>query len=464
MENNDIEIVHSKKNMASFSFGNFIKEFLTMAFSVYAYFYYETEIGLNALLCGLAFVIYAVWNGINDPLVGYLTNRPFKFTKKWGRRFPWIFLGGIPWIMSYVLIFTPPNVDPQSGAWILFSWLLFTICLFDTFASICIVNYDSLFPDKFRSVDERRTVSGILVPISMFGTVLGAILPPLFITFGVLDSYILQAGIVFVVCLIALIALIPGSREDEVRINSYIARCEEKVEKDSFIKDFKTALKQKTFVAYVILFFCYAVMIRSLTASIPYVVRFVLKMDATAISLVMLAFFLGVMISVPFWIKLSRKMNDNRKVMIISGTLVAIFITPLIFLQNYFLIIITVFVWGLVEGGFFAMIGPVAGDTIDESVVIIGERKEGIYSGFVAFFTRLAIAVQAISFALTHHLTGFVEGASTQSDLAVWGIHIHMALIPMIFMLFGVLCFWRLYDLTPEKVKENQLKIKQMGL
>ncbi len=43
MENNEIEITHSKKNMASFSFGAFINEFLTMAFSAYAYFYYETD-------------------------------------------------------------------------------------------------------------------------------------------------------------------------------------------------------------------------------------------------------------------------------------------------------------------------------------------------------------------------------------------------------------------------------------
>ncbi len=393
-----------------------------------------------------------------------MTNRPFKFTKKWGRRFPWIFLGGIPWIISYVLIFTPPNVDPESGAWILFGWLLFTICLFDSFASICIVNYESLFPDKFRSVDERRSVTGTRVPIAVFGTVLGAIVPPLFITFGVLDSYILQAGIVFLVCIIALVILVPGSKEDQVTIDNYIAKCEEKTEKDSFIKDFKTAMKQKSFVAFVLLFFCYMVMVRSMTASIPYLVRFVLKMEASAISLIMLAFLLGVLISVPIWVKLARKTDNNRKVMLISGILVAILLTPLIFLENYLLFILVLFIWGLAEGGFWAMIAPVTADTIDESVVRTGERKEGIYNGFVAFFGRLAIAIQALSFSLIHYLTGFVEGATTQSDLAVWGIHIHLALIPMIFMLLGVLIFWKFYDLTPEKAKENQLKIKQMGL
>ena len=252
---NNNEIKHSKKNMASYGFAKALVEFITFAITAFGFYYYESELGLDVLLVGLGYIIFAIYNAINDPLVGYLTNKPFKFTKKWGRRFPWIFIGGTLWVISYILIFTPPNVDPQSGAWILFGWLVFTLCLFDTFETIFYVNFQSLFPDKFRSVEERRTATGIQTPIGIVGIVLGAVVPPLFITFGVLDSYILQAGIVFVVCLIALIALIPGSREDQVTIDRYIAKCDEKVEKDSFIKDFKTALKQKTFVAYVILFF-----------------------------------------------------------------------------------------------------------------------------------------------------------------------------------------------------------------
>jgi len=464
MEKVETEIYHSRKSIASYSFGAFINEFLSMAFSAYAYFYYETEIGLSSLLCGFGFIIYAIWNAFNDPLVGYLTDRPFGFTKKWGRRFPWIILGGIPWIFSYILIFTPPDVNPQEGEWILFGWLVSTICLYDMFASVCIVNYDSLFPDKFRSVEERRRVTGTRVPISVFGTVFGAILPPIFITFGDKVSYITQAGIVFVICLIALIVLIPGGRDDQECIDRYLAKCDEKIERASFFKEFKIAMKQKAFVAYIILFFLYQVMIRSMTGSIPYAVRFILKMEASAISFIMLAFLLGVLISVPLWVKLAQKINDNRKVIIVTGILTGFFILPLIFLENYELIILTLFIWGLVQGGFWAMLSPVCADAIDESIVETGERREGIYNGFVAFFARLAIAVQAFSFTITHSLTGFVEGAATQSATAIWGIHIHLAVIPMVCMLLGVLIFWKFYDLTPDKVKENQLTIKQLKL
>ena len=461
MSNEKIE--HSKKIMVSYGFTDFIFQFMAMAFGVYGYFYYETEIGLDSLLCGLAFVLYAIWNAVNDPLIGYLTDRPFKFTKKWGRRFPWIFIGGVPWILSYVLIFTPPDVDPQSGAWILFAWLLFTICLYDTFGSICLVNYYSLFPDKFRSVEERRTLTGLAIPVGVLGVLLGAIVPPLLITFGNLQSYIIQAGAVFLVCLVALILAIPGCRDDQEIVDRYMANYEES-KTESFFKEFKNSLTQKAFVAYILLYFCYQVMIKSMTASISYAVRFILKMEAIAISLIMGAFLIGVIIGLPFWIKLAHKTNDNRKVMVISGILMTVSVAPLIFIEDYILIIIIMFVWGLSQGGFWAMLNPVFADVIDESVVKSGKREEGLYNGFQTFFARLAFAAQAVSFAVVHTLTGFEEGATTQSEAAIMGIHIHLALIPMIFMIVGLLIFKKFYDLTPEKIDANQAKIKQLDL
>lgn len=88
MKNVENEIIYSKKNMVSFGFGSMGREFLGMAFNTFVFFYYETEVGLNVWLIGIALTIFSIYNAIDDPLFGYLTNKPFKFTKKWGRRFP----------------------------------------------------------------------------------------------------------------------------------------------------------------------------------------------------------------------------------------------------------------------------------------------------------------------------------------------------------------------------------------
>ncbi|MBD3254391.1 MAG: MFS transporter [Candidatus Lokiarchaeota archaeon] len=464
MEKNEKVFAHSKLNMISYGFGNFFNEFFTLAFGAFGFFFYESEIGLNVWLVGLGYIIFAVWNMINDPLVGYLTNRPFKFTKKWGRRFPFIVLAGIPYILSYVLIFTPPAVDPQSGALILFGWLILATCLFDTFASIYWVNFSSLFPDKFRSVEERRRATGLQIPLGILGVALGAIVPPLFITFGNLQSYVIQAFVVVVICFSALMLAIPGVKEDKETINRYLEKLETEQDRSSFFQTLKTVLKQRSFVTFIVIYLAYQTVITSMTASIPYAVRFILEMPASATTLIFAGFLIGALFSIPFWIKFAHKSNDNRKVLLTAGLLLALFTSPLIFINNYVIMIIAMVIWGLALGGFWAMIAPVLADVIDESVATSGKREEGVITGIQRFFGRLAIVIQAMSFVFAHSLTGFAEGADTQTPLAVWGIHVHLALVPFVIMLIGTLIFWKFYNLTPERVAKNQERVDELGL
>ncbi len=63
----------------SYSFGWILFFFMAGQFNTYVFYYYNVEVGLPIVLLGLAFVIFAIWNAINDPLVGYLTDRPFFF-------------------------------------------------------------------------------------------------------------------------------------------------------------------------------------------------------------------------------------------------------------------------------------------------------------------------------------------------------------------------------------------------
>jgi Na+/melibiose symporter-like transporter len=112
------------------------------------------------------------------------------------------------------------------------------------------------------------------------------------------------------------------------------------------------------------------------------------------------------------------------------------------------------------------MLAPVFADVIDESVAKAHKRQEGVYNGFLQFFGRLAILVQAMSFATVHTVTGFKEGQPLAAQLgsAIWGVHVHFALIPAIFMLIATIIFWKFYDLTPDKVKLNQEKIIELNL
>ena len=86
--------------------------------------------------------------------------------------------------------------------------------------------------------------------------------------------------------------------------------------------------------------------------------------------------------------------------------------------------------------------------------------------GFRAFFERLAFAVQALSFWVVHTLTNFDPNQNTETmpDLAKMGIHIHMAIVPAILLIIGVIVFRKINTLTPETVKQNKEKLKEMNL
>ncbi|MHA2289778.1 MAG: MFS transporter, partial [Promethearchaeota archaeon] len=449
---------------------SFSREFLRIAFTTFAFFFYETELGLDVWLIFLSFFIFAVYNMFNDPLVGYLTNKPFKFTKKWGRRFPWILVGGLPWGFTYMLIFTPPTYDAVGGQWILFAWLLFTTCLFDTFHSIFFVNFQSLFVDKYRSVQERRTASGIYIMIGVVGVALGSILPPLLFNTtegSVTDfpSFAFQGLIVAIITFVGFCLAIPGSREDQVTIDLYLASHTKEREKSSFFKSLLTALKQTPFLAFMMFYFLYQSLVETMQASVQYTVKYSLLMDESASTLIFAAFLVGVLISSPIWTLYSKRVKNNKKVMLISGLLLAAFTIPITFSRIYFLIVFEMFLWGLAMGGFWTMIFPVSADVIDNSVVATGKREEGVYTGFQQFFGRIGIIVQALTFALVHELTGFDESLGTaQPESAILGIHLHQALIPAIFVIIGALIFWKWYKLTPDIVAENQRKIKEMGI
>jgi len=460
-----IDVSHSKKMMTSYGFGNLIGQFIEAVFMVLVFFFYEAEIGLSSTLTALGFIIFAVWNAINDPILGYLTDRPTRFTKKWGRRFPWIIISFIPWVISFLLVFTPPNVDAQKSPWILFGWLVITTCAFDFFWSIFIVNILSIFPDKFREQSERVTASGINVFVGFFGVVFGFLLPPLIIEYGNIQSYSITAIICIGISIICLILMIPGIREDEDTIERFLIKStDHEEEKDKFLPTLKQALKQKNFVVIIVFYLGFMSLTMLVMASFLYYVRYVLKAEAIAATLIMGMLLIGGIISLPFWVKYTQKTGDNKKTSVIGAILMVCFAIPLSIFSDLSLVLITVFLFGIGLGAYWAMMVPVYSDVIDESVIETGKRQEALFGGFRFFFGRLAMVIQAITLAVVHELTGFSEGASVQSKTAVFGIALHTGIIPAIFMAIGTLIFWKFYDITPEKSAKIKAQLKEMGI
>ncbi|MFW9972600.1 MAG: MFS transporter [Candidatus Odinarchaeota archaeon] len=61
-----------------------------IAFSAITFFY-NVKLGLRPDLIGLAWMIFSVWNAVNDPLFGFIGDRTK--SEKYGRRIPYIRFG-----------------------------------------------------------------------------------------------------------------------------------------------------------------------------------------------------------------------------------------------------------------------------------------------------------------------------------------------------------------------------------
>ena len=453
---------HGFLEINSYSISQGLINFNTGAFGAYVFFFYETEVLLNVVLLALAMSLYAVWDAINDPWIGNLTDRPFKFTKKWGRRFPWVAIGVFPWAVLYIFIFTTPNVDPNTDGWLIFIYILIILIAYDTFYTIWNINSEALMPFKFRNFQERRKVSGIKAIWGIFGLVLGIAVPPLFVEYGDKQSYVTQAIILAVIAIILGTLMLPGHREEKSLISQYLEAEKEHRKNISFFKALIEAVKKRNFLIMITLHFLYSILTGLLIASGNYFIRYNLKEDPSSFLLVMGAYLIVSLITIPIWIKVAQKVNNNKKMITIGSIVMALMTLLIMVVNSLIMLIIVVALIGLGGGIFFVMQDVINADVIDEAVVLDGERREGTYFGIKFFIGRFSNVFVFVAIAVVHIVTGFNPVIENQTPLALLGIKVHMSLIPGIALLIGALIFWKWYDLSTEKTYQIKDKIKKL--
>lgn len=447
--------------MASYGFGKFLAEFLTGAFGAVVFKFYETEIGLASGLAALATVIYSLWNAVNDPIIGYVTNRNAPFARKLGRRFPWIIIGLILSALFFVLIFMVPSTwraNAKSHQLQIFLWMVITICLYDGFYSLWEVNYQSVYPDKFRSYAERTKAAAISTAIGVLGVAAGFIVPPLFFQYGNSDSYITSGWAVTAIALLATLVLIPGIYETKQMIERFLKQQEivkkENKEEHSFFRSMQRSLKHRNLLAFILLLFLYQSGTISMTSSIHYVGNYILNVPSSGTTVIFAGMLGGTLISILFWSRLAKKLQDNQKMLLITSLVMAFFAFLMTFVNTISGFIVLMALWGVGFGGFWTFMSPAMADIVDEIVVRDKRRDDGILMGIRAFFMRFSYASQAISFWLIHTITKFDQDPHSVS--AKIGIKIHMATLPALFFLAGAIVFYKMNTLTKESIKKNK--------
>ena len=450
------------KKFISFSLGVTISGWMGTAFAIFVFYYYEVEVGLPVVLLGIAFLIFAVWNMINDPLLGYLTDRPFRWTKKYGMRFPWIMVGVIPSIVFWFLLFLSPDADP-GNPWPVFLYLLIVTCIFDLFYSIYTTHLNASYTVHFRTDAERRKASAINSMLPQFlGLILNLIVPFMYV-YGDRSTVIFAELIIVAILSIFVILLIPGIRESE-ELKQRFLRGYENTKRESFFKTMKLAFQQRNFVSLLLVVMLFSTAWILHLASHIYFTKDVLRMPLTIAVVAYTASFLGFTCFIPFWANVAKKYG-HVKTMKLGALLVAIALTPGMWITTLWEVALYQFLGGIAFGGFVIMIGPSTADVNDEFTLITGKHQEGTLAGIRTFFFRFALIFQAIILTIVHILTGYnPDPRAVQTPLAQWGVRMHLALIPSSLTLIGFFIIYFFYDLKEEKKAFIKSQLRELKL
>ena len=436
----------SRRQKWSFGLGSFAQWFINSAFNIYVFAYYFMVVQLDVRWYVLAAVLWTLWNAINDPLIGYLSDRTHT---KWGRRKPYIMLGFIPMLILEIIIWLPPTGNEV----LTFIYLLIMLMCYDTFYTMIALPYDSLFPELYTTIEERSEVNTIKEILSVVGLLFAALVPGIVLmNEESRNTYLLNGIITSIIIAISLIISLKWgvTERKEFKLDYQ--------HEFKFFESLKYTMKNKGFILYTAMFFLYEYVLLLLGTLVQIFGRQVLNIDAFETSIIMGLMYIIGAVSVIVWRWLDVKIGSKKgyAISIVSYFFASL---PLIFIEAYEIVLLIAALMGFGFGGMLYFIYLIIADVIDDDELKTGVRREGAFFGITNFFMRLSMILSIITIGLV-----FV-----QSDWGVYDplIDVDFALrflfivIPGIALGITLLCLY-FYPFSKSRIEEIKKKLLKL--
>ena len=379
-----------KKTKIFYGIGDLGNAVVNSAVQFFLMKFYTDGALVSPALAGNALLVGKIWDAVNDPLFGWITDRT---ESRFGKRRVFMIFGAIPLAISIALLWYVPPVD---RIWT-FLWIALTFILFDTLWTLTNVPYYALTSELTDDYDERSSLTTYRMVMAVPAYLVGAALTPAIVgIFAIQSTGYAFIGIFYgILAGVALLISAAGIRE---RTDVVTAEPE-----PSPLKSLSVALKNRPFIWLLVIYFVLNISFALIKILMAYYVEYQLLMK-DEIPLVMGLMLICVTFSLPFWQWVSRKIDKGPAYAfgMAIGALAVLFTfflphaaTPLIYLvaalAGFGFAANWIFPWAMVA------------DVGDYDRVETGQQRSGMYYGVWGLATKIseALALAGVGWVLT---------------------------------------------------------------
>ena len=392
--------------------------------------FYTDIVGLSPATYGVVFLIFSIWNGINDPIIGYWADkRPFLTGR--GKYLPLI-RWSIPTIGVSViaLLFASPGWTETVTA----IYLLALLVVYEGFQTVLGVSFMAFTVNTFLATDERTEVQVISSYVNMIPVFLGGMIPVWFLTgeYSRMSLVAIFSG----AFLFGLVLIWIGSRfirEDK--------RFYENMEVTRGLGELftlaKELFKDKTFAIFMAAFFLIQAATGNYFSGYLYYMDNVLEVSGLKATIPDVLTGVAQMSTFPLIVLSVRKFGSKETLW--KGLLIAVVGHAVLSLPiNYWIAAGTYIVILLGYGFGSAINGPISGLVVDHIEIKTGKRQPGVVRGIMAVLMVPASSLQPLILSALLSAAGYVGESKGQTAEVIRAIRIGTGIIPAAILLVGI--------------------------
>lgn len=401
--------------------------------------------GIRPAAAGIIFLIVKIWDSVNDPLIGRLTDRT---NTRWGRRRPWLLFGAIPFGLAWFLQWLVPDLSPNGLFW----YYLVVALLLDTGFTAVNVPYTALTPELTQDYDERTSLNSFRFSFSIMGGLAALIIHSVLIESfpSVTQGYAISAAVMAGIIILSNFITFAFTEE------SHFKEAEE--EDPGFIEGVKIALKNRPFLYVVAIYLLSWLCIQFVQANMLLYVRYWVGGEDRFIQLAF-ALQVSAFVFLLFWSKMSQKWGKQKVYYVGMSFWIAVEIA-LFFVQpgQFNLLLGLAILAGVGVSIGYLIPWSMLPDVVELDELETGQRREGIYYGFFVFLQKLGISLGLALSNFTLEAAGYINAEDLtnlpqQPTAVLTALRIFVSFVPAVILLISFPIVRR-YPITREKHAE----------